>query len=140
MQRFWNKVEKTDGCWLWTASKNRQGYGYFRFDGKMMKAHRMAWLLVHGEIPEGMLVCHTCDNPSCVNPEHLWLGTNQDNQNDMNAKGRHGFTKRTHCPRGHEYNEVNTREYTNPVTGQFMRACRECDKLRTRSRRARVNS
>ena len=138
MQRFWDKVEKTDGCWVWTASKNRQGYGYFRFDGKMRKAHRMAWLFAIGEIPEGMMVCHSCDNPSCVNPEHLWLGTGQDNMDDMNTKGRHGFTKRTHCLNGHEYDEENTREYTNPITGQFMRVCRSCDNVRSKIRRAKA--
>jgi len=138
MKRFWDKVEKTDGCWLWTASKSEDGYGYFRFDGGMRKAHRMSWLFTNGEIPEGMFVCHSCDNPSCVNPEHLWLGTNQDNQDDMNEKGRHGFTKRTHCPKGHEYDEENTRKYTNPTTGHSMRACRACDRTRTRIRRAKV--
>lgn len=138
MERFWNKVDKSGDCWLWTASKTHQGYGYFRFDGKMCKAHRMAWLLVNGEIPNEMLVCHSCDNPSCVNPEHLWLGTNQENMDDMNKKGRHALTKRTHCPKGHEYDDNNTRKYTNPVTGQFMRACRACEKSRGRARRASV--
>ena len=136
MERFWAKVDKSGDCWLWTASKTKEGYGYFRFDGAMRKAHRMSWLLTNGEIPEGMLVCHTCDNPSCVNPKHLWLGTNRDNMDDMNAKGRHGFAQRTHCPRNHEYDKQNTREYTNPITGQFMRACRKCDSVRKQNIRA----
>ena len=136
MERFWAKVDKSGDCWLWTASKTKEGYGYFRFDGAMRKAHRMSWLLTNGEIPEGMLVCHTCDNPSCVNPKHLWLGTNRDNMDDMNAKGRHVFAQRTHCPRNHEYDKQNTREYTNPITGQFMRACRKCDSVRKQNIRA----
>jgi hypothetical protein len=138
MQRFWDKVDKSGDCWLWTASKTHQGYGYFRFDGTMRKAHRMSWLLANGEIPDEMFVCHTCDNPSCVNPEHLWLGNNQDNMDDMNIKSRHAMTKRTHCPKGHEYDEQNTRKYTNPITGQFMRACRKCDSVRKQKIRAKA--
>lgn len=82
------------GCWNWRLRKDRGGYGRmriqmgsadsFRFEG----AHRYAYLIFKGEIPEGMEVCHTCDNPACVNPEHLWLGTHQQNMQDMHSKGR----------------------------------------------------
>ena len=132
MERFWNKVDKTDDCWNWTASKNIQGYGYFRFDGKMRKAHRMAWLLVNGEIPDGMCVCHTCDNPGCVNPIHLWLGTNQDNMDDMNNKGRHYNLNQTHCKYGHEFSITNTYVYPHGPRG-----CRECSKISHRVSRAK---
>jgi hypothetical protein len=89
-QRFWAKVEKTDGCWLWTAAKDRLGYGYFKWDGKQGKAYRYSWTLHNGPIPTGMCVLHRCDTPSCVNPAHLFLGTQADNVRDMDAKGRRG--------------------------------------------------
>lgn len=89
--RFWKKVEKTNDCWLWIAGKYPDGYGVFwngtTYDG----AHRISWELHYGEIPKGMLVCHTCDNPPCVNPEHLWIGTKKDNNNDRTKKGRDGI-------------------------------------------------
>ena len=92
MQRFWNKVNKQEnGCWEWTASERDgggRGYGGFWLDGKWRKAHRASWILEHGAIPVGLHVLHHCDNPPCVNPDHLWLGTHADNVRDMHAKGR----------------------------------------------------
>ena len=86
-ERFWGKVVKSDGCWLWTGNKF-QGYGQIRFAGKTRRAHRVAWELTRGSIPAGLYVCHHCDNPSCVNPGHLFLGTQTDNMRDCLAKGR----------------------------------------------------
>lgn len=90
--RFWAKVKKSDGCWEWTAMK-RRGYGRIARDGKgsgMLTAHRLSWEFAHGTIPEGILVLHKCDNPSCVRPDHLFLGTYGDNAADRVAKGREG--------------------------------------------------
>ena len=90
-QRFWAKVRKSDGCWEWTAARFPFGYGRFSVgvERKSAQAHRVAWELTHGAIPSSHLfVCHRCDNPPCVRPEHLFLGTIQDNTADMNRKGR----------------------------------------------------
>ena len=87
-EAFWNKVNKTDGCWLWTGHRTTNGYGRLHFDGRGIQAHRLAWEWTNGPIPEGLRVCHRCDVPNCVNPEHLFLGTQQDNIRDMYAKGR----------------------------------------------------
>lgn len=77
------------GCWEWTGKKNSKGYGGVGFRGKNWRVNRVAWILFKGEeIPEGMMVCHSCDNPSCINPKHLFLGTALDNNRDMMEKGR----------------------------------------------------
>ncbi len=92
-ERFWEKVNKTETCWLWTAQLDKEGYGQFRIlcKGRRYQAHRISWRLHFGEIPEGMKACHHCDNPACVRPSHLFLGTQTHNVADMNAKGRHAF-------------------------------------------------
>ncbi len=91
-RRFWAKVDKTGECWLWTGRRDKDGYGRFRPNGKSCDrgAHRVSFVLHGGTIPDGAFVCHSCDNPPCVNPAHLWLGTAQDNSDDMVSKGRQG--------------------------------------------------
>jgi hypothetical protein len=88
MEKFWNKVKKSDGCWEWTGHTGSKGYGRFRVNNKFYGAHRFSWMLTNGEIPKGIFVCHQCDNPSCVRPSHLFLGTPKDNTQDMIRKKR----------------------------------------------------
>jgi hypothetical protein len=95
--RFWSKVNKTDDCWVWTGFKDKDGYGRFKYKGKNYRANRFAWMLTNNkEIPNKMFVCHHCDNPSCVNPTHLFLGTQSDNERDCWNKGRKSLSGENH--------------------------------------------
>jgi hypothetical protein len=115
MQRFWNKVDKTPGqghdlvygywCWIWTASKDRSGYGFFRFEGKMERAHRVSWYLKHGKWPEKQ-INHLCCNPSCVNVYHLEDVNHKENMDYMIKLGRHGRI----APRGINHGRVKLTE------------------------------
>ena len=130
MNRFWSKVDikGPDDCWEWQASKKQTGYGAFSFNGKNWGAHRFSYFLEHGEFDQTLDVCHTCDNPPCVNPKHLWLGTASDNLSDMGRKGRHRMQKLTvtHCFQGHEYTEENTGR--RPNSGN--KYCKHCKAVR----------
>lgn len=87
-EKLMSKVVTSDGCWEWLGSKDKNGYGSIRCDSGTKKAHRVSYLVHVGEIPSGLYVLHKCDNPSCVSPHHLFLGTHRDNMRDMWSKGR----------------------------------------------------
>jgi len=88
VKNFWSKVDKSSGCWLWTAGKLGKGYGQFLGNSGVISAHRFSYELHYGKIPKGMYICHHCDNPLCVKPDHLFLGTPRDNVMDCIKKGR----------------------------------------------------
>ncbi len=122
---FWDKVEIINGCWLWMASRRSpKGYGQVVRYGKPQSAHRVSWELANGPIPKGLCVLHKCDNPPCVNPSHLFLGTPKDNADDSIRKGRRGSLLKTHCSSGHEYNEANTYWYW--YHNVWCRQCKTC--------------
>jgi hypothetical protein len=132
-ERFEEKIhiEPNCGCWLWTAGVCKKGYGTFelpRHTGSI-GAHRLSWQLHRGPIPEGMHVLHRCDIPSCVNPAHLWLGTNADNVADRVKKRRTFNVRKTHCPVGHEL--VASNLTTNGLK-VGKRICATCARGRTK--------
>src|ERR1700722_1599308 len=96
-ERFWSKVQKSEGCWLWIGCRHRQGYGKLHTGGKIGKvvpAHRISWGVNFGPISDGLWVLHKCDNPPCVRPDHLFLGDRKDNMVDCAQKGRLAVQKR----------------------------------------------
>lgn len=104
--RVWAKVVKSDGCWLWTGARNIHGYGQVaRGDGpgttRLLMAHRAVWTLENGPIPDGMYLCHICDNPACVRPSHMFIGTQTDNMRDCRDKGRMKFAAPRLGPANH---------------------------------------
>jgi HNH endonuclease len=133
--RLENGIAKStpDACWEWQRQRNWGGYGRLTLPNqRKILAHRLAWELEFGPIPDGLWVLHRCDNPPCCNPAHLFLGTTLDNTRDMDAKGRRRTrsikAEWTHCPRGHEFTKENT-----IITKDGRRRCRECHNARRRN-------
>lgn len=118
------QAESGSDCWIWKGCRNWANYGTMRKNGKNAFTHRIAWEIYKGEIPKGLFVLHRCDNPPCCNPEHLFLGTPQDNSRDMTAKGRHHYKLRASCRHGHPFTEENIFWYRG------SRICRHCTKKR----------
>ena len=152
--RFWEKVDRTDGCWLWTGGKTSDGYGAIGAGGKggkMLPAHRAALIVVGVDLADDALVCHTCDVRNCVRPDHLYVGTFATNNRDTLARNpairkRHALTgeriraglrrywdahRTTHCRSGHPFDETNTAWYSG------KRRCRACLRDKARVRRSR---
>lgn len=102
--RFWSKVDTSDECWIWVGSQRSNGYGCVYNDGRTRSAHRVAYELANGTIPEGLMVLHRCDNRICVSPSHLFLGTAHDNRHDAQQKGR--------LPTGKQHWSHQTPEHT----------------------------
>ena len=125
--RFWSKVDFGEGCWLWTAGKDAYGYGAFRLQGRTVKAHRIAYELLLGEMPDGTELDHLCRVHACVRPDHLEPVTHSENW--RRGKGRDGLAtlwqdrrNKTHCKSGHEYTAANT--YVFPSGARACRTCR----------------
>lgn len=135
--RFWQCVTKSDGCWAWRETGRRR-YPNFGLPNppRSVGAHRVAYYLTHGAIPEGMFVCHSCDNTRCVNPAHLFVGTHEDNMRDMRQKGRGrgAHSGRTHCKRGHAFDEGNT------LYDRKGRRCRACVLQGSRASKERLRA
>jgi HNH endonuclease len=112
------------GCWIWTGYRNLLGYGEITIRGKGWRTHRLSHVLFVGPIAPKLQVCHTCDVPSCFNPQHLWLGTAQENRLDAVKKGRDPRALKTECKRGHPY---AAHGYSDD---NGWRQCRECDRTR----------
>ena len=131
-QRFWAKVDKSGECWLWTAAIDRNGYGKFRHQGGAVFAHRVAYELEVGPVPDGLELDHLCRVPRCVRSDHLEPVTHRDNLLRGATISARNAAK-THCPQGHPYDEANTK-----FTRGGWRTCRTCRNLRSRLSYART--
>lgn len=144
-ERFLAKIDRSGGaesCHVWTSAVDRDGYGWFWADGLVQRPHR--WLLGHlrgWPLQVGKMACHTCDNPSCCNPAHLYVGTAADNARDRVSRGRgktNGFEKKTRCKNDHPFDTVNT--YVDTRGFRQCRACAALSRQRYEARRKAVRS
>ena len=134
---LWERVElePNTGCWLWSLHLDRYGYGQTAHKSKRITAHRLSYIAFKGPIPNGLSVCHKCDTPACINPDHLWLGTNKQNAEDSVKKGRRSHT---HCVNGHEFTPENT--YIKRHRGKEYKACKICILNRSKSEKYKARN
>lgn len=142
-ENFWSKVELIPfhTCWEWVGSKDKDGYGKFYFHGKYYRPHRFSWELEHKEkIPNGLVIAHSCDNPGCVNPNHLTACTQRENIQEAYDKGRkHSrFWNVEFCKHGHYFDFKNTRIYFRKK-GSLERVCRQCENIKKKRKRTEFN-
>lgn len=136
IERFWAYAvipkERQQDCWVWTGERQKAGYALIRHNGKRQTATRLSWSIHHGKpFPLGKIACHSCDNPRCVNPHHIWPGTNRDNVLDSIKKGR--FRPADTCRRGHPRTQENTSFLKRP--GRLKPVCKICRRENYRAKR-----
>ena len=133
VERFWEKVNKAGECWVWLGSKTKNGYGQIWNNGKVEYAHRVSFEIHKGDIPSGLEIDHLCENPSCVNPDHLETVTHSENIKRAVHRINYANKRKTHCKHGHALEGDNLR------SGQRgKRQCRECARRRDRERRVKA--
>lgn len=143
VERFWRKTAKRsdNDCWLWTGTKHRKdGRAIMSANGRSVRASHVALFIKGSEKPTpDHMACHTCDNPSCVNPLHLWWGTASENSQDSVKKGRHAKIRLTHCANGHPYSKENTEMRIDRKNERRCKICRHEQNVRNaRERRERI--
>jgi hypothetical protein len=133
-------VNKTKTCWLWIGGLDTSGYGSLNWDGRVLGAHRVARsLYANFDLNSELHVLHKsiCPNKHCINPEHTYEGTPQDNMNDIVESGKHNQASKTHCPSGHEYSKENTGYYYGYTRGLTLtRYCKECKRIYYKNKKA----
>ena len=137
LKKFWTKVDKKgdNECWEWVAAKNSKGYGQFGISGVSKSTHRISYVIHNGDIPDGLFVCHTCNNPPCVNPKHLYAGSNKENMQQASNEKRLAPQQKTHCKSGHEFTPENTAFYKQKKRGNTLtRVCKTCKKINDKRR------